>query len=165
MIFVSPKQLGSWRVRGKICPPVEALAARIEGVIREIQGLEDLKIVKLPPRFEYADSLDPERKEGPVTYMRPDPEKGTEGYPRLQIENRVYRSRVFRKAHLELAVRSDGLQVFHFVLYPNLEYDLPILCMDVVANTAGGDGEPKVSLAIADTTPVAWDRSLQREPF
>lgn len=30
---------------------------------------------------------------------------------RLLIENRVYESRVFRKLHLEAAVRSDGLQV------------------------------------------------------
>ncbi len=37
---------------------------------------------------------------------------------RAQIENRVYSSRVFRKLHLEVAVRQDGLQVLHIVLYP-----------------------------------------------
>jgi hypothetical protein len=34
------------------------------------------------------------------------------------IENRVYSSRVFRKLHLELARRQDGLQVLHVVLFP-----------------------------------------------
>jgi phycocyanobilin:ferredoxin oxidoreductase len=34
------------------------------------------------------------------------------------IENRCYSSRVFRKLHLEVARRQDGLQVLHMVLYP-----------------------------------------------
>lgn len=29
----------------------------------------------------------------------------------VQVENRVYQSRAFRKLHLEVAVRQDGLQV------------------------------------------------------
>lgn len=41
-----------------------------------------------------------------------------QGYPRLLIENRVYSSRVFRKLHLEVAYRQDGLQVLHMVFYP-----------------------------------------------
>ena len=48
----------------------------------------------------------------------PDPQKGEEGYPRLMVENRMYSSRVFRKLHLEVAWRQDGLQVMHGVLYP-----------------------------------------------
>jgi phycocyanobilin:ferredoxin oxidoreductase len=36
----------------------------------------------------------------------------------LLIENRVYSSRVFRKLHLEVAHRQDGLQVLHMVLFP-----------------------------------------------
>jgi hypothetical protein len=47
-----------------------------------------------------------------------DPSKGEEGYPRLLVENRVYSSRVFRKLHLEVAWRQDGLQVLHGVMYP-----------------------------------------------
>lgn len=39
-------------------------------------------------------------------------------YPRLLIENRIYCSRVFRKLHVEVAVRQDGLQVLHVVLCP-----------------------------------------------
>lgn len=34
------------------------------------------------------------------------------------IENRIYSSRVFRKLHLELATRQDGLQVMHMVMFP-----------------------------------------------
>lgn len=39
-------------------------------------------------------------------------------YPRLTLENRVYCSRVFRKLHVEVGVRQDGLHVLHVVLYP-----------------------------------------------
>lgn len=55
---------------------------------------------------------------------------------RLVVENRVYSSKAFRKIHLELALRGDGLQVLHCVLFPRLEFDLPILSMDVVAAPA-----------------------------
>lgn len=55
-------------------------------------------------------------------------------YPRLLIENRVYCSRVFRKLHIELAYRQDGLQVLHCVMYPRYAYDLPILAMDLVVS-------------------------------
>lgn len=41
-----------------------------------------------------------------------------QGYPRLMIENRIYSSRVFRKLHLEVATRQDGLQVMHMVMFP-----------------------------------------------
>lgn len=44
--------------------------------------------------------------------------------------------------------------MFHCVMYPRLEYDLPILSMDVVAKRG------KVSLAIIDPCPVSLDRSL-----
>ena len=40
-----------------------------------------------------------------------DPQRGGEGWPRLHVENRAYQSRAFRKLHLEVAVRQDGLQV------------------------------------------------------
>jgi len=41
----------------------------------------------------------------------PLPQRGEADWPSLRLENRVYRSRVFRKLHLELAFRQDGLQV------------------------------------------------------
>jgi phycocyanobilin:ferredoxin oxidoreductase len=91
---------------------------------------------------------------GSLAYTRPDPEKGAPGHPRMQIENRVYSSRTFSKIHLELCRRQDGLQVFHCVMYPRLEYDLPILSFDMVGV------EDRVSLAIVDPCPVSWDRRL-----
>jgi phycocyanobilin:ferredoxin oxidoreductase len=84
----------------------------------------------------------------------PNPKRGDFEYPRLQIENRTYKSRVFRKIHLELAVRQDGLQVFHFVMYPRFYYGLPILCMDIVSYNTGS------MFAIADTSPVRLNNTL-----
>ena len=49
-----------------------------------------------------------------------------------------------------------GVQVLHCVLYPRLEYDLPILSVDMVGSAATG----RISLAIADPCPAAMDRSL-----
>lgn len=112
------KQLGMWRLRGRVVGPIEALCSRIEGIIREVEGMEGLTVEKLPERFEYADSLDP-KGESTYIYLKKDgPAKGEAGYPRLQLENRCYSTRVFEKIHLELAVRQDGLQVFHCVFFP-----------------------------------------------
>ena len=62
------------------------------------------------------DSLDKDNHIGKWSYMDlPDPAKGGEGYPRMLIENRAYCTQVFRKLHIELAHRQDGLQV---QLYP-----------------------------------------------
>ncbi len=57
---------------------------------------------------------------------------GAYRYPRLVLENRVYYNNVFRKLHLEIGARQDGLQVLHCVLYPRYNYDLPILGIDMV---------------------------------
>ena len=45
-------------------------------------------------------------------------------------------------------------QVLHCVLFPRVEYDLPILSMDMV----GKDGN--ISLCIVDPCPVSRNRSL-----
>jgi phycocyanobilin:ferredoxin oxidoreductase len=99
------------------------------------------------------DSLDPEGAT-PLSYQLPDPARDLPAWPRLQVENRAYASSAFRKMHLEVAVRGDGLQVLHCVVYPRLSHDLPILSMDLVAV----DG--RVTLAVADPCPVAADLSL-----
>lgn len=45
-------------------------------------------------------------------------------------------------------------QIFHCVMYPNLDFDLPILSMDVVANNG------RVSLAIIDPCPTSPNLQL-----
>ena len=61
----------------------------------------------------YLDSLDPEQKYGDWSYrdLESQETKDDPKYPRLQIENRCYQSEVFRKLHMEVAHRQDGLEV------------------------------------------------------
>ena len=47
------------------------------------------------------------------------------------------------------------LQVMHCVLYPKLEYDIPILSLDMVGNEKG-----EVSLAIVDPCPCVLDGNI-----
>ena len=147
--------MGTWRLRPRVSPVLEALVSQIESAWRVILG-SDLGLDALPQRYRYMDSLDPGGSQ-PLSHQFPDPEKGDARHPRLQVENRAYRSHAFRKLHLEVGVRQDGLQVVHCVMYPRLEFDLPILSMDLVAN---GD---RVTLAIVDPCPV--NDSLTLPPF
>ena len=145
--------MGSWRLRPKVNPIIEALVAQIEGSWRVILD-SDLKLYQLPPRYRYMDSLDPGGSKE-LVHQLPDPvDKEDPVWPRLQVENRAYSSHAFRKLHLEVAVRQDGLQVVHCVMYPRPEFDLPILSMDLVAN---GD---RITLAIVDPCPVTGNLSL-----
>ena len=64
--------------------------------------------------FRYSDTRfqgmsDQERLEAMRTAELPD--RNAPGWPALRLENRVYSSRVFRKLHMELGIRQDGLQV------------------------------------------------------
>ena len=64
--------------------------------------------------LSFADSMDPERSMGSFSYIDVlDPPEGDRGagWPRMLIENRAYATKVFRKLHMELATRQDGLQV------------------------------------------------------
>ena len=62
--------------------------------------------------LKFVDSMDQTHNCGAWSYLDiANPVKGQEGYPRLLIENRAYCSRVFRKLHIELAHRQDGMQV------------------------------------------------------
>ncbi|EFJ50210.1 hypothetical protein VOLCADRAFT_33105, partial [Volvox carteri f. nagariensis] len=76
---------------------------------------------------------------------------------RLLLENRVYCSRAFRKLHVEVGIRQDGLQVLHVVVYPRYNYDLPIFGLDLVLV----DG--RVTLAIADCCPVRHGLKLPQQ--
>lgn len=71
-----------------------------------------LNALFLLQKYRYLDSVDPERTAGVWGYVdiKP-PERGDSRWPRMQIENRCYQSDVFRKLHIELAHRQDGLQV------------------------------------------------------
>ncbi|KAF8066305.1 pcyA [Scenedesmus sp. PABB004] len=145
--------MATWRLNGMVDEVFSFLVGRLEASMRE---LLETDIALYPAakwkgrHWDFIDSLDPTREWEGFSYVdMPDPIKGQEGYPRLLIENRVYSSRVFRKLHLEVAHRQDGLQVLHMVLFPRYDFDIPILALDLVA--AGG----AVTLAIADACPLS----------
>ncbi|KAG2443466.1 hypothetical protein HXX76_001822 [Chlamydomonas incerta] len=151
--------MGTWRLKDDVDPVIEFLVARLEGCWREILDTD----LCLYPRekwkeqgWDLVDSMDPTQELEGFSYADiPDPAKGEEGYPRLQLENRVYCSKVFRKLHVEVGLRQDGLQVLHVVIYPRYSYDMPIFGMDIVMV----DG--RVTLAVVDCCPVRADLKLQ----
>jgi phycocyanobilin:ferredoxin oxidoreductase len=67
---------------------------------------------------------------------------------KLIIENRCYQTTQFRKLHLELAQVGDRLDILHCVMFPRLNYDLPIFGVDLVGTQAG------IGAAIVDLSPV-----------
>ena len=70
---------------------------------------------------------------------------------RLTIENQCYQTPQFRKLHLELARVGDNLDILHCVMFPRLDYPLPMFGCDLV----GGRGQ--ISAAIVDLSPVMDD--------
>lgn len=73
---------------------------------------------------------------------------------KLTIENHCYQTPQFRKLHLELAKVGSGLDILHCVMFPRLEYGLPMFGCDLV----GGRGQ--ISAAIADLSPTTSDLTL-----
>ncbi len=67
---------------------------------------------------------------------------------KLIIENHCYQTTRFRKLHLELAQVGDRLDILHCVMFPRLNYDLPIFGVDLVGTKAG------IGAAIVDLSPV-----------
>lgn len=104
--------------------PIRHLSIHVPRVWR--RGADGFGKYPLPRKYEYMESDED---------------------PPLRILNRAYCSRVFRKLHVEAAVKG-GFGVFHCVMFPYPTIDLPILSMDLVSF----DG--RVSLAIADPCPV-----------
>jgi len=149
--------MGTWRLKGDVNPCIEFLVQRLEGTWREMCP-DDLNIYprkKWKGKYDICDSMDPNRELDGMSYADvPSPKKGEEGYPRLLLENRIYCSRVFRKLHVEVGHRQDGLQVLHAVLYPRYAYDVPILAMDLVVINGN------VTLAIIDACPVRKNMQL-----
>lgn len=73
---------------------------------------------------------------------------------RLTIENHCYQTPQFRKLHLELAKVGKNLDILHCVMFPKVNFNLPIFGVDVVAGPRG------ISAAIVDLSPVSPSRSL-----
>ncbi len=110
---------------------IRQLADTIEAVWRESLALEPYQ---LPEDLGYIEG----RLEG----------------ERLVIENACYQTPQFRKLHLELARVGQSLDILHCVMFPRLEYGLPMFGCDLV----GGRGQ--ISAAIVDLSPVGSDRQL-----
>lgn len=72
----------------------------------------------------------------------------------LVIENHCYQTPQFRKLHLELAQIGNGLDILHCVMFPRIEYQLPLFGTDIVS------ARGQVSAAIVDLSPVQADRKL-----
>ncbi len=81
--------------------------------------------------------------------------EGTVEGEKLIIANICYESEKFRKLHIELARSSGGLNVFHCVMFPRPEFDLPSLGVDMVGTTAG-----RISAAVLDLSPTRPDGRL-----
>ncbi|MEM9534650.1 MAG: phycocyanobilin:ferredoxin oxidoreductase [Cyanobacteria bacterium P01_E01_bin.45] len=75
----------------------------------------------------------------------------------LNISNRCYSTKRFRKLHLELAKIGDTLEILHCVMFPRSQYALPIFGADIVAGPRG------VSAAIVDLSPVTADGYLSHD--
>lgn len=73
---------------------------------------------------------------------------------KLTIENLCYQSREFRKMHLELAKVGTSLDILHCVMFPRLEYSLPMFGCDIVA------GKGQISAAIVDLSPLNSEKIL-----
>jgi len=72
----------------------------------------------------------------------------------MRLENKEYQTSRFRRLHLEMGKRNDGLEVFRVVMYPRVRYDLPIFALDAIS--VGG----RVSFVIADCSPVRRNGDL-----
>merc|ERR1711959_368622 len=117
--------LGSWRVRSIVRKKTHSIIARLEGVIRQCCSNDDLDVSQTK-EYEYWDTKDPTGRKTetqPFSLAPPSPcEVNKQEHPRLQIENRVYRSRVFRKIHIGTAIKEDGQQVIHLFMYPRPQF-------------------------------------------
>ena len=83
--------------------------------------------------------------------------EGTLEGERLTIENHCYQTSQFRKLHLELAKVGKNLDILHCVMFPRVDYHLPIFGVDIVA------GRGLISAAIVDLSPVSPERALPPE--
>ena len=68
---------------------------------------------------------------------------------RLVIENVCYQTPEFRKLHLELAKVGPNLDILHCVMFPRLDYALPVFGCDIVS------GRGQISAAVVDLSPTS----------
>lgn len=76
---------------------------------------------------------------------------------RLTIENRCYQTPQFRKMHLELAKVGANLDILHCVMFPHVNYALPMFGCDIVAGKVG------ISAAIVDLSPTNAEKTLSQD--
>ncbi|MBE9076458.1 phycocyanobilin:ferredoxin oxidoreductase [Romeria aff. gracilis LEGE 07310] len=107
-------------------PLIQQLADRIESLW---QSYLELSPYYLPDNLGYVEG----RLEG----------------ERLTIENRCYQAPQFRKLHLELARLGDSLDILHCVMFPRVEYALPMFGCDLVGS------QHQISAAIVDLSPTS----------
>ncbi len=67
---------------------------------------------------------------------------------RLVIENSCYQTPQFRKLHLELAKVGSNLDILHCVMFPRLDYPLPMFGTDLVGSAQ------HIGAAIVDLSPI-----------
>ncbi|MGF1524049.1 MAG: phycocyanobilin:ferredoxin oxidoreductase [Leptolyngbyaceae cyanobacterium] len=82
--------------------------------------------------------------------------EGTLEGERLTIENYCYQTSQFRKLHLELAKVGNNLDILHCVMFPHVDFHLPIFGVDIVA------GRGRISAAIVDLSPVSPEQILPK---
>ena len=68
---------------------------------------------------------------------------------RLVIENVCYQTPEFRKLHLELAQVGPNLDILHCVMFPRIDYALPMFGCDIVS------GRGQISAAVVDLSPTS----------
>mmetsp|Transcript_22628 Transcript_22628/g.62806 ORF Transcript_22628/g.62806 Transcript_22628/m.62806 type:complete len:397 (-) Transcript_22628:211-1401(-) len=153
-VFVAEQiGLGLWNLKGMLDPKLEVCAAYVEAHLRDLLERE-IHLGPIDRKYKLCDSVKLADPEYSQPYDPEYPAKGEPGYPRFIIENRVYASRVFRKIHMELAHRQDGMHVFHFVMYPFEQFDVPIFSVDMVSFNG------TLTLAVCDACPCRTDMSL-----
>jgi phycocyanobilin:ferredoxin oxidoreductase len=118
-------------IRQQLHPAIRQLADRIETIWHHQL---DLSPYVLPEDLGYVEG----RLEG----------------EKLTIENHCYQTPQFRKLHLELAKVGTNLDILHCVMFPRLEFALPMFGTDLVS------GRGQISAAIADLSPLSDDRQL-----
>eukprot|EP01026_Neomeris_dumetosa_P029028 TRINITY_DN23534_c0_g1_i8.p1 TRINITY_DN23534_c0_g1~~TRINITY_DN23534_c0_g1_i8.p1 ORF type:complete len:684 (-),score=131.34 TRINITY_DN23534_c0_g1_i8:291-2342(-) len=151
-------EMGMWRLRPLMNDVFSTLVANVEGTWRHHLGLGDLRLYPIEQKWKIMDSMDRDFKHNGESYSKiPNPEEDDKKFPRLLVENRYYTTVAFRKLHIEVAYRQDGVRILHVVMFPRPSYELPIFQMDVV------EFDERITFMCMDMGPVTYDRKLPVE--